>query len=502
MQGVGFGSSLLPDAVIGNRFRLVRKLGAGAMGSVWVARHLTLGVDVAVKFIDDSLLFRPEVRTRFAQEAMAAAKIRGRHVVGILDYGADEGQQPYIAMELLHGEDLAARMERGPLGLREITTIVTQTCKGLAKAHAAGIIHRDIKPENLFLVKDEDEDDLVVKILDFGVAKADLLGLNRTETGVLVGTPVYMSPEQARGRHVDLRSDLYSLATVAYHALAGRPPFDDNNIARLVLAITTQPPAPIRALRPDLPASLDRWFARALDKEPEGRFQTARELADALSGAQIADATSRAAQDFVEWSSATMKVADLIAVQAQRESSLAVTLPADKATGEAGAAVPDDAMARARSHPLAAGLQSAQEAPAPDSVTTYVMDRPPVEPDMSTTIDDHAEQTATVEELKRARALLQEGGEPATVRAPPMVEPNIDAVERSPDGAVRVAPYPLPVRAMGPVSPDGSAPGEHAGTANPRDARSVVVRWVAVGSLLVIVVGVLVAWVVRHVGFR
>jgi serine/threonine-protein kinase len=274
-------AALAPGLVIVNRFRLIRQLGEGGMGCVWRASHLTLGIDVAVKFIDTSLLKFGEIRSRFAQEAMAAARIRSPHVVNILDYGTDTTGRPYIAMELLEGEDLAHRLERErTLSVAETAQVITQACRGLSKAHAGGIIHRDMKPENLFLC--EEEEGFLLKILDFGVAKAQLTADvgHQTALGAVIGTPAYMSPEQARGDKVDFRCDLYSLASVAYHALVGEPPFPAENLHSLLVGLIARMPTPISIRKPQLTAKFDPWFAKALAKLPDDRFQSAREMAE------------------------------------------------------------------------------------------------------------------------------------------------------------------------------------------------------------------------------
>ena len=193
---------------VADRFRLVRLLGQGGMGSVWLADHLALDIPCAIKFIDREPN-SADARRRFEREAKAAAQLRGQHVVQILDHGVWEGV-PYIAMEYLEGEDLAARLERlGRLAHGQTARIIAQVAKGLGRAHAAGIVHRDLKPENIFLTKDGDDD--VVKVLDFGIAKRSQTSLSEagTKTGSLLGTPFHMSPEQARGvKGIDHRSDL------------------------------------------------------------------------------------------------------------------------------------------------------------------------------------------------------------------------------------------------------------------------------------------------------
>jgi serine/threonine-protein kinase len=281
-------SSIFPGATISGRFRIDRLLGRGSMGAVWLARHLTLDVDVAVKFIDAAFRNELDHRTRFVHEAQSAARISSPHVVSVLDFGEDGGRL-YIAMEYLVGEDLGSLLDRGGRVSLDVTArIVAHACRGLGKAHALGIAHRDIKPENLFLCGDAEEEGFVLKILDFGVAKTTQRGASFTGTtaGQLIGSPAYMSPEQARGLpHIDGRSDLFSLAVVAYHCLTGVAPFRGGSLPELLFGIIGGEAEPVSRRVPGLPPALDAWFARALDKEPAKRFPSAKEMSHAFYGA-------------------------------------------------------------------------------------------------------------------------------------------------------------------------------------------------------------------------
>ena len=218
---------LAANVVIAERFRLTRQLGQGGMGSVWLATHLALDIPCAVKFIEGEIAQLPEAQQRFEREAKAAAQLRSPHVVQILDHGVFQGT-PYIAMELLDGEDFGKRLQRiGRMPPSDVLRIVGQVCRALTKAHGVGIVHRDLKPENIFLVPDDDRE--IAKVLDFGIAKATGTGIDgsNTKTGAMLGTPYYMSPEQAQGiKAVDARSDLWSLAVIVFQALTGRLPFE------------------------------------------------------------------------------------------------------------------------------------------------------------------------------------------------------------------------------------------------------------------------------------
>ncbi len=268
------------------------------MGSVWVADHLALRTQVVVKFMLNELASSPTSVARFSREAAAAANVKSPHVVQILDHGITEEKVPYIVMELLEGQDLAHRLEAPtPLSLGEVARILGQTCKALARAHERGIVHRDIKPENIFLCNMGDGE-VFVKLLDFGVAKANGgEGLSATKTGAMVGTPYYMSPEQAIGlKTVDHRTDLWSLGVVAFQALTGKRPFEADNIGALVVAIHSGPIPVPSSLNPGLPPTVDAWFSRACARDAAARFSSAKEMAEqfeaALAGARVASGRS------------------------------------------------------------------------------------------------------------------------------------------------------------------------------------------------------------------
>jgi serine/threonine protein kinase len=271
-----------PGQLVTPHLRLVRVLDAGSMGAVWVAEHLTLRTQVAVKFMSPAFAQEASLVERFRREAHAAAQIKSVHVVQIFDYGTTPDGTPYIAMELLEGESLLKRLRReGRVPLGETSVVVSQTCKALGKAHALGIVHRDIKPGNIFLVDTEGE--LFVKLLDFGVAKHALLASDGivTRTHEKLGTPLYMCPEQLiSAKHVDHRADLWSIAVVAYHCLVGRVPFRANNFPDLCLTVRGGDFDPPSAADPDLPPAIDAWFTKALHRDLGRRFETAKQAAD------------------------------------------------------------------------------------------------------------------------------------------------------------------------------------------------------------------------------
>ncbi len=275
---------VVPGAVLAGKYALERKLGQGGMGAVWRAEHRELRSPVAIKLIDEQIAAHPEAVARFLREAQAAAALRSPHVVQILDFGTDRGV-PYIAMELLEGESLAARLERvGRLPPAEVARIMTEVARAIGRAHELSIVHRDLKPDNIYLVHNDESE--VTKVLDFGIAKATqgvgALSGSTTRTGAILGTPHYMSPEQAEGtKLVDHRTDLWALGVIAFECLAGRRPFESDALGSLLLGICTRPLPVPSAFGVTLPG-FDAWFAKACARDVNERFQSARELATEL----------------------------------------------------------------------------------------------------------------------------------------------------------------------------------------------------------------------------
>jgi serine/threonine-protein kinase len=270
--------------LVADRYRLIRRIGGGAMGDVFEAVHTFTRNHVAVKVLHGHVTADPTTADRFLREARAASDIRHPAIVDVLDAGRDRDKSLYLVLQLLEGEDMASAMKRGDLTEREIVDIGAQPLEGLGAAHARGIVHRDVKPENIFLTRD-DHGELWIKILDFGIAKPPQAEtrLASTQKGAILGTPYYMSPEQALGDAVDHRSDLWSAGAVLYHALTGQPPFDDESYGRLTLAIIGKPHTPVATLRPSTPAWLNDAVERALQKRAEDRWPSAQAFAAALA---------------------------------------------------------------------------------------------------------------------------------------------------------------------------------------------------------------------------
>ncbi len=293
IEGAGGGRRVLAQSGqrIADRYVLERELGRGGMAQVWRASDSKLRRDVAIKLMSRRSLAAASGFERFEREAMAIARLRSPYVVEIYDYGLADGC-PFIVMEMLEGEDLRQRLkERGRLSVAEVANIVIDTAKGLSAAHEAGIVHRDLKPANIFLHRLELGEEQV-KVFDFGVAKMlqddAVPSAQTTAEGVMVGTPRYMSPEQTHGsKAIDHRSDLWSLGVIAYTALTGRFPFAGEGVGEIMTQITRETPQAPSTIDPDLPAAVDRFFARALAKAPADRHDSALQMATEM--ADIAD---------------------------------------------------------------------------------------------------------------------------------------------------------------------------------------------------------------------
>ncbi len=282
--------STLPGTVIGAKYRIDGLIGRGGMGSVWSAVHLGLGQRVAVKLIAKRYASSREARTRFDLEAKAVAQLKSRYVVQVYDNGETDDGTPYIVMELLEGESLDHRIQtRGPMPVDQVVRIVAQVGRALMRAHGLGIVHRDLKPENIFLTRTEDDEGEIAKVLDFGIAKIknpDAASDSATRTGAVLGTPLFMSPEQARGlKSVDQRTDLYSLGMVTYMMLTAKAAFSGESFGDILVAICTQPLPALAEVAPWLPPSLDIWFKRACAREPGDRHKSVEELLEGLYAA-------------------------------------------------------------------------------------------------------------------------------------------------------------------------------------------------------------------------
>ena len=290
-------SPVIEGQILAGKYRVERVLGSGGMGVVVAAWHLELEQRVAVKFLNPLAMERTDTAERFRREARSAAKIRSEHVARVIDIGIMEGGLPYMVMEYLDGHDVSEEMSRaGLLPITSTIDIVLQAIEALAEAHAAGIVHRDLKPANLFLANRPDGS-RIVKVLDFGISKSlfgtSVADMSLTRTAAMIGSPLYMSPEQMRSaRDVDTRTDIWSLGVMLYEMITGRPPYTGDSIPALCAALLNDQPLPMQQLRADVPPSLEEAVQRCLAKDRQHRFPTVSELARALapfgsSGSQI-----------------------------------------------------------------------------------------------------------------------------------------------------------------------------------------------------------------------
>ncbi|WP_081427080.1 serine/threonine-protein kinase [Sorangium cellulosum] len=265
-----------------DKYRLERRLGGGGMGDLWLGFDIKLRRRVVIKFIRSFAATEPELIARFEREARASARVRSPYVIETYDYGVDRGCA-FIVMEYLEGEDMNRRLDRErKLPLAQAATLFTQLGKALDAVHAAGVIHRDLKPGNIFITSSGGDE--LVKVLDFGVAKSSCSRDRITKTGMVLGTPRYMSPEQTMApKQVDYRSDLWSMAVILYRATTGQCPFAGATINELVRHICQTSFPRASELAPELPPSIDAFFTRAFEFDPGARFQSGKEMMEAFA---------------------------------------------------------------------------------------------------------------------------------------------------------------------------------------------------------------------------
>jgi serine/threonine protein kinase len=273
--------------MVADKYRIERRIGKGGMGTVYVAHDEFLERKVALKVMSADPANRSEALARFRKEVRAVAGIQSEHVGRVFDAGSLADGTPFMVLELLEGDDLARVLEQGvALPIADVIDWVLQALEGLAEAHALGIVHRDIKPANLFLSRRRDGTN-VVKVLDFGVSKhcprfdAEP---TLTLTASIIGSPLYTAPEQLRdAKSVDARADIWALGVVLYELLAGRPPFQGDNVAALFIAILERPPPPLRSWRAEVALELEKVVMRCLSQDPKERFEDVADLAEALA---------------------------------------------------------------------------------------------------------------------------------------------------------------------------------------------------------------------------
>src|SRR5580698_3156933 len=283
------GAPVQQGEILARKYRVERVLGQGGMGVDVAARHVELDELVALKFLLPDALSEPEAVARFLKEARAAVRIKSEHVARVHDVGQLDSGAPYIAMEYLEGSDLGELLKkRNPLPIEDVIDYVLQAFEAIANAHQRGIVHRDLKPSNLMLVSRSDGSECI-KVLDFGISKVSSLGgressMNMTKTAALLGSPIYMSPEQMMSaKDVDVRTDIWAIGTILYELLSGAPPFMADTLPALGVLIATRQPTPIRSLRPEVPAGVEAVAMCCLQKNREQRYPNVAALAQALA---------------------------------------------------------------------------------------------------------------------------------------------------------------------------------------------------------------------------
>lgn len=451
--------SVSAGTVVGGKYRLEEPIGRGGMASVWRATHTTLESSVAVKFLETFGTSREKMAKRFLREARLAGGLKHRHVVHILDYGVMDDGQPFMVMELLEGTSLADRFENGPpLPEVELFEIVAKVLSGLAAVHDAGIVHRDVKPDNVFLVRDSDGD--YPKLLDFGISRgvqAEAGDTRVTNTGAVIGTPLYMSPEQARGMNdLDQRTDLWSVGMILWEGLCGGElPFEAEHMGDVLIRIATEDAPSIALSRPDLPPEAVEVISRVLQRDRSARFKDAREMRDAVRKA--ADVLAAAEGTLRRRTPASSTSLPAVANQkdvATREVPLVASKPRRWPLVAGGAAVATLVSVVVAFIALGGEIRFSSAAAEPEPRT----DAPPSAP-----IDPPAEPR--VQEPSVATA--EPEAPPAPEPEPPEPEPAVT------DTAETATPEPAPPRSrVRPTRPrDRERGGERAGQSpSPREA--------------------------------
>jgi serine/threonine-protein kinase len=314
LDGGGSDVDPLVGRVIGETYKIERVIGEGGMGRVYEAKHLRLGERrLAIKILHPEYARDPEIVVRFQREAESASAINHPHVIDVFDVHKTNDGRPYLVGEFLEGQELGAHIETvGHLDVSTAVTITRQICRALNAAHARGIVHRDMKPENVFITSRDGMPH--IKVIDFGISRAQKRDTNLTRTGLIMGTPSYMAPEQARGEKVDHRADVYATGALLYTALTGLRPFESDDPTTIIGMVLTAEPTRPRAIDPLIPEALEVVVQRAMAKDPRDRYQTMTELDNALAPFELVNAPqSEAMQSIMKKAEGTVVSAPMAA---------------------------------------------------------------------------------------------------------------------------------------------------------------------------------------------
>jgi serine/threonine-protein kinase len=441
--------------VLAGKYRIDRVLGVGGMGVVVAAHHLQLDEKVALKFLLPHATRDPEAVARFLREARAAVKIKNEHVARVSDVGTLPSGAPYMVMEYLEGGDLAQWLrERGPVRVEQAVDFVLQACVAVAEAHVLGIVHRDLKPANLFCVRRTDGQ-LTIKVLDFGISKVASAGgagasLAATKTSALMGTPLYMSPEQMRSsKDVDAGTDIWALGAILFELVAGQPAFWADTVTELAIKVANDPPSALRSFRPDAPAGLEAVILRCLEKERRRRYRNVGELALA-----IMPLAPKRAGTYVERISGIVQAGELstsaravlAAPVADRSGSGGTLPPVGRTMSRSGTG----AGPRAKAVAWGAGVLGLL---AVSAIAAGLLTRTPrgvAEPEAAAPASRHSTSTASPSNVEPAP-------QSETVESPPVKLPERAALDRAPERDLAVEAG-APVRSGTGVSPLPVAP--------------------------------------------
>jgi len=447
--------------LLAGKYRVERVLGVGGMGIVVAARHEQLEQRVAIKFVRDEALGNEEAVERFLREARSAVRLKSEHAARVLDVGTLESGAPYMVMEYLEGSDLSVVLEeRGPLPVEEAADYIVQACEAVAEAHAAGIVHRDIKPQNLFLARTVGGA-ARIKVLDFGVAKSLVSSGGAamgalTQTRSMLGSPLYMSPEQMRSsRDVDARADVWALGVVLFELLTRRWPYEAESMPELCLKVVSDPPLSLASLRSDVSPEVVTIVERCLEKEPGKRFANAAELASALepmvpAASRITVERARLAMGTTGGKTGALASAPTLLASSDSQARTGPT-PAAWGSGKGQAPAPD----KARSPALWIGVGFAVAAAIGVGVLLFrssdsAAPAPPVVPVAATAAPPLPVPAATT-----AGAAPGVSAAPSALTVPP---PASTAAGAAGTSSVMVKPAPAPVRTVGGAGPSKPRP--------------------------------------------